>query len=47
MNLTQEEYRIIFTSVRKYQEQNSYDFEIWKMCNDILDKIYPLAYIKK
>ena len=47
MNFTREQYQLMFTSVRRYQEQYSYDRQIWIKCNEVLDELYPLVYTQR
>lgn len=50
MNLTQEQYQLLFTAVRYYQTYVSLpntDHHLYNQCNDILDQIFPYAYSQR
>lgn len=46
-NLTPEQYRLVFTAVRRYQVDMITSGEEYKNCNKILDKLYPYAYTQR
>ncbi len=44
LNLTDEQYRLIFAAVRKYQQMNFTDDKTWGECDKVLDELFPYAY---
>jgi len=48
MNFTPEQYKLIFTSVRRYQiEKTLTNSKEYQECNEILDELYPLVYTQR
>lgn len=47
MNFTQEENLLLYTAVKDYQQRYSFDRQRWLKCNEVLDKLYPLAYTQR
>ena len=48
MNFTPEQYKLIFTSVRRYQiEKTLTKSKEYQECNEILDELYPLVYTQR
>jgi hypothetical protein len=47
MNFTPEQYKLIFTAVRRYQERSVYDPKTYGECGEVLDELYPLVYTQK
>jgi len=48
MNFTQEQYKMIFTAVRRWQiEKTLTDSEEYRKCSDILDELFPHAYTQR
>lgn len=46
-NLTRDQLEIIFSAVRKYQQNNIQYQELYFECNKILDKLYDLTYTQQ
>jgi len=47
-NLTPEQYKLIFTSVRRYQiEKTLNNSKEYKECNEILDELFNFAYTQR
>ena len=45
MNFTQEQYKLIFTSVRRYQiEKTLQNSSEYQQCNEVLDELFKYAY---
>ena len=45
MNFTQEQYKLIFTSVRRYQiEKTILNSSEYQQCNEVLDELFKYAY---
>jgi hypothetical protein len=45
MNFTPEQYKLIFTSVRRYQiDKCIHDSKQYHECNEILNELYDCAY---
>ncbi len=47
MNFTSEQYKLIFTAVRRYQEWNIYDPKIYNECGEILDELFDSVYTQR
>jgi hemerythrin len=47
LNLTDEQYRLIFSAVRKYQQMNFIDHKTWEDCDQVLDELFPYAYTQR
>jgi hypothetical protein len=48
MNFTQEQYRLIFTAVRRYQlEKTGLNGKEYHDCNEILDELFDFAYTQR
>lgn len=48
MEFTQEEYKLIFNAVRRYQmEKCVHDGKEYKSCDKILDSLFSLVYTQK
>lgn len=48
MNFTPEQYRLIFTAVRRYQfEKTTLDAKEYWECSEILDELFDLVYTQK
>ncbi len=48
MNFTQEQYKLIFTAVRRYQlEKTILNSEQYHECNEILDELFDYVYTQK
>jgi len=45
--LTQEQYKLIFTAVRRYQEWSGFDSKTYDECGEILDKLFDSVLLKK
>jgi hypothetical protein len=45
--LTQEQYKLIFTAVRRYQEWSGFDPKTYDECGEILDELFDLVYTQK
>jgi hypothetical protein len=45
MNFTQEQYKLIFTAVRRYQlEKTALNGKEYQDCNEILDELFDSVY---
>ena len=48
MNFTQEQYKLIYNSVRRYQiEKTILNSAEYQECNEILDGLFDLVYTQK
>jgi hypothetical protein len=48
MNFTQEQYKLIFTAVRRYQfEKTILDSKEYHACGEILDELFDSAYTQR
>jgi len=48
MNFTPEQYKLIFTSVRRYQiEKTLHNSKEYQECNEILDELFHFAYTQR
>lgn len=48
MNFTQQQYKLIFTAVRRYQfEKTLLNSNEYHECNEILDKLFDFAYTQQ
>lgn len=47
MNFTPEQYRLIFTAVRRYQEQSVYDPKTYNECSEVLDELFDSVYTQR
>ena len=48
MNFTSEQYKLIYTAVRRYQlEKTALNGQEYQDCNEILDEIFDLVYTQK
>lgn len=48
MNFTQQQYKLIFTSVRRYQiEKTLLNSDEYHECNEILDELFDYAYTQR
>ncbi len=48
MNFTPEQYRLIYTAVRRYQiEKTLHDGKEYKECSEILDELFDLVYTQR
>lgn len=48
MNFTSEQYKLIFTAVRRYQfEKTLLDSKEYHECGEILDELFDLVYTQK
>ena len=48
MNFTPEQYRLIYTAVRRYQlEKTALNGQEYQDCNEILDELFDLVYTQK
>ena len=48
MNFTPEQYKLIYTAVRRYQlEKTALNGQEYQDCNEILDEIFDLVYTQK
>jgi len=47
INFTKEQLEIIFSSVRKYQQNNIQCNKVYLECDVILDKLYDLTYTQQ
>jgi hypothetical protein len=48
MNFTPEQYKLIFTSVRRYQfEKTILDSKEYHQCGEILDELFDVVYTQK
>jgi hemerythrin len=44
MHFTDEQNKLIFTAVRRYQEMNWNDSKTYNECGDVLDKLFDAVY---
>ena len=48
MNFTPEQYRLIYTAVRRYQlEKTALNGQEYQECNEILDELFDVVYTQK
>jgi len=48
MNFTPEQYKLIFTAVRRYQfEKTALDGKEYHQCNEILDELFDSVYTQR
>jgi hypothetical protein len=48
MNFTSEQYKLIFTAVRRYQlEKTILDSKEYHACNEILDELFDSVYTQR
>jgi len=47
MNFTPEQYRLIYTAVRRYQEQSAYDPKTYVECGEVLDELFDSVYTQR
>jgi hypothetical protein len=48
MNFTSKQYRLIYTSVRRYQiEKTALNSEEYHECNEILDELFDVVYTQR
>jgi len=48
MNLTHEQYKLIYTAVRRYQfEKTILDSELYHQCGEVLDELFDLVYTQR
>jgi hypothetical protein len=48
MNFTSEQYKLIFTAVRRYQfEKTILDSKEYHECSEILDELFDIVYTQK
>ena len=48
MNFTPEQYKLIYTAVRRYQlEKTSLNGKEYQDCNEILDELFDTVYTQK
>lgn len=48
MNFTPEQYKLIFTAVRRYQfEKTVLDSDTYWECNEILDELFDMVYTQR
>jgi hypothetical protein len=43
-NLTDRQWKTVFTAVRRYQEWSVFDPKTYDECGEILDELFDLAY---
>ncbi len=44
MNFTPEQYKLIFTAVRRYQEWSTFDPKTYDECGEVLDELFDIVY---
>ncbi len=47
MNFTSEQYKLIYTAVRRYQEWSVFDPKTHDECGEVLDEIFDLVYTQE
>jgi hypothetical protein len=48
MNFTPEQYRLIYTAVRRYQiEKTLHDSKEYNECSDVLDELFDFVYTQR
>jgi hypothetical protein len=48
MNFTPEQYRLIYTAVRRYQiEKTLHDSKEYNECSEVLDELFDLVYTQR
>jgi hypothetical protein len=47
MNFTPEQYKLIFTAVRRYQESSVYDPKTYGECGEVLDELFDTVYTQR
>jgi len=48
MNFTSEQYKLIYTAVRRYQyDKTVLNSQEYQNCNEILDELFDLVYTQK
>jgi len=47
MNIKPEHHRLIYTAVRRYQEQSVYDPKTYAECGEVLDELFDSVYTQR
>lgn len=47
INLTQQQYKLIFNAVQRHQEWSGFDPKTYDECGEILDELFDLVYTQK